>query len=655
MQHVAPDPQEHCSCPWDWLLIAGVAIAVALLGLLPEVIPALIGRAGHVWTPFNSANHMGGDMYYYAPMVQQVLAGHIPPMPPNADPALEAGSPEAFRWLSYVIAALPGLASSDPRLPILWGYVLPPVAAFVGAALICRALTGRVWSSVVVGLLATFYYQFWHSLPPTLRSLSPSGIAEWWNRTERGFETRLARAASVYEGPLYSDMFRFLLPCMSLALLALFFFLLLRVDQERKVWLTAMAIPAACLMAFSYPPHALIAYFLLVMFAAVNVFSRDWEGLLHIMGVGVACLVFLVLARVPQQLTAGFSENTFISAVYSSEDAIKNDQVSWRSVISLVVSKYTLSLAAALALSWNDLRLRRAVIAVGCIAVLMSGAVLLPQLYSVRFLNRGIDHLWFIVMATVVAAWVVPRARQRWGSLSRHATATGVALAVALISLPAAGFSALLNHNLTDGRRFVPEGQWQAYQWLAKNAEGETVAALSWEDVEFIAVYMPKLRAIFSNADLSNQRPELAMAAFVGTWKDVGLTADKLRDWTQRSVEVEERRRRVFYKETASPFLSKDDYAASRIAQAVVYYPYITKFAGEEVADGEPKAKRASDAFVRNVLKIYADSPSGYIAAHGVRTLMLSPFEKALLAPEALANWQVEFETPERSIYRRVR
>jgi hypothetical protein len=111
----------------------------------------------------------------------------------------------------------------------------------------------------------------------------------------------------------------------------------------------------------------------------------------------------------------------------------------------------------------------------------------------------------------------------------------------------------------------------------------------------------------------------------------------------------------VFYNETASPFLSKDDYAASRIAQAVVYYPYITKFAGEAVADGEPKAKRASDAFARNVLKIYADSPSGYIAARGVRTLMLSPFEKALLAPEALANWQLEFETPERSIYRRVR
>ena len=654
MQHVAPDPLEHCSRPWGWLPIGLGAIAVALLALLPELIPALVGRAGHVWTPFNSANHMGGDMYYYAPMVQQVLSGHLPPMPPNAAPGLEVGSPEAFRWLSYVIAALPGLVWSDPRLPILWATVVPPVAAFIGAALICRALTGRVWSSVAVGLLSTFYYQFWMSFPPTLNSFSPAGISEWWNRTGRGFETRLDRAASVYEGPLYSDMFRFLLPCMSLALVALFFFLLLRVDQDRKVWLTVLAIPAGCLMAFSYPSHALIAYLLLVMFAALNFCSRDWEGLLHIMAIGVACLVFLFLASVPQQLTTGFSENTFISAVYSSDDATTSDHVTWRSVISLLVSKYTLSLAAALALAWNDLQLRRAVIVVGGVTVLMSGAVLLPSLYTIRFLNRGIDHLWFVVMATVVAAWLVPRVQQRWSTLSRYSTATGVALAVALFALPTVGLSALLNHNLTDGRRFVPEGQWQAYQWLAENAEGETVAALSWDDVEFIAVYMPKLRAIFSNADLSNHRPELAMAEFVGTWKDLGLTADKLKDWTQRSVEAEVRRRRVFYQKSASPFLSADDYAASRIAQAVVYYPYITRFAGEAVADGKAKAKRSSDAFVRNVLKIYADSPSGYIEARGVRTLILSPYEKALVSPAALANWQLVFETPERAIYRRV-
>jgi hypothetical protein len=545
MQHVAPDPQEHRSRPWGWLPIGLVAIAVALVAVLPELIPALVGRAGQVWTPFNSANHMGGDMYYYAPMMQQVLTGHIPPTPPNAVPGLEGGSPEAFRWFSYLIAALPGLVWSDPRVSILWAYMLPPVAAFIGAALICRALTGRVWSSVTVGILATFYYQFWMSVPPTPKSLSMGGVSDWWTRTAKGFATRLDRAGSVYEAPLYSDMFRFLLPCMSLALLALFFFLLLRVDKDRKVWLTVLAIPPACLMAFSYPPHALITYLLLVMFAAVNFFSRDWKGLLHIVGVGVACLVFLMLARVPQQLTAGFSENTFISAVYSSEDAMASGTVSWLSVISLLVSKYALSLAAALALSWHNVQLRRAVMVVGGVAILMSGAVLLPQLYTVRFLNRGIDHLWFIVMATVVAAALTSALQQRWSTLSKYATGVGAALAVALFALPVAGFSALLNHNLTDGRRFVPEGQWQAYQWLKKNAEGETIAALSWEDVEFIAVYMPKLRAIFSNADLRNQRPELAMAAFVGTWKDLGLTADKLKDWTQRSVEAEERRRRA--------------------------------------------------------------------------------------------------------------
>jgi hypothetical protein len=653
MRSTVPWQQRHAL-----LVMAAGTIATALIVLVPELVPLIAGRDGQVWTLFNSSNYRAGDMYYYAPMIQQVLAGHVPPFPPNAAIEAGAGSPEHFRWLGYVIAAIPGLLIDDPRAPLVWALVLPAIAGFAVAMAFARTVTGRVWMALLVGILATFYFQFWQIIPVLPDSVTLSGLGKWWHLADLRLDKRMTFAEAPYDSYRYSDMFRFLLPSLSFVLLAAFALLLVQVDRHRRVWLTIIAIPAACLMAFSYPSHALIAYLLLVGFAAANLMARDWSGLRDFMAIGLTTLAFLAVAGIPELLSAGFAEDTFISAVYSPEDALSQNHIAWTTLPSLLISKYTVSFVIALALAWGQPLLRRVVAIVGIIAIVLSLTALLPPIYSGRFLGRGIDHLWFIVLAAVFLdrlAALFDRLNAASSGIVGQKGA-GVAAIVAaglLFALPAVGFTTVLRNNLDSDRRFVPLGQWDAYAWLHDNADGEMVAALNWPDIEFIAVYLPNVRTVFGNADLANRRPEVEFPRFVATWKALGLSRSKLEDWARRAVTAEMERRMKFAKNQPAPFLSEDDYAASRLAQALVYYPYISEFEGGPVATVEGTDRRSSDRFVANVLKLYDQAPAEFLVDLGVSTLVLSPFEKTLISVEALAGWQPVYENDQRSIYRR--
>jgi hypothetical protein len=638
--------------------MAAGTIATAVIVLVPELVPLLAGRDGQVWTLFNSSNYRAGDMYYYAPMIQQVLAGHVPPFPANAVIEAGAASPEHFRWLGYVIAAIPGFLIDDPRVPLLWALVLPAILGFVVAMAIARTVTGRVWPALLVAILATFYVQFWQAVPVLPDSISLSGLGRWWHYIDLRLGKRLIYAADPYDSYRYSDMFRFLLPSLSFVLLAAFTLWLIQVDRHRRIWMTVVAIPAACLMAFSYPPHALVAYLLLVGFAAANLVARDWLGFRHFMAIGLATLAFLLIAGIPELLAAGFAEDTFASAVYSPQDALAQSRISWGTLASLLISKYTVSFAIALALVWHQPLLRRLVVIVGVIAIALSITVLLPPIFTGRFLGRGIDHLWFIVLATVffdrlAALFELLNAVSGRIVGPRAAGVVAIIAAGLLFALPAVGFTTVLRNNLDSDRRFVPRGQWDAYTWLRDNADGETIVALNWPDIEFIAVYLPEVRTIYGNADLANRRPEAVFPGFVATWKALGLPRSKLEDWARRAVAAEMERRINFAKSQPAPFLSEDDYAASRLAQALVYYPYISEFEGGPVAIIEGRDRRSSDSFVTNVMKLYDQAPAEFLGDHDVSTLILSPFEKALISDQALADWQLVFDNDQRSIYRR--
>lgn len=633
--------------------------AISVIVLAPELLPAYLGREGQIWTPFNSSNYRLGDMYYYASMIPQVVDGNIPPFPANQLADGPDSSPEQLRWLGYLVAATPAFLTSDPRIPLLWATTLPSVLNFLLAFAIFRSLQGKFVPALMAGLLATFYFQFWRAIPPGPETISLAGIGDWLSLSSRRLEGALGNAKAPYDYYSYSDMFRFLMPAMSFAFLSGFLAITLKVDRHRRVFISFVATVAACLMAFSYPPHTVFSYLLISAFAAVNLWARDWRGFSHFFCIGVVTLVFLFVARIPQKFLTGFDEATFISAVYGVNGGMFAD-VALSDLPVALVSKYSVSFCIVLWIAWGNALLRRFVLVTGSVVVIMSLAAVLPDLYANRILYRGIDHIWFLVLVSVVFRCLQKKSengsRPSGSAIRKKLSHARTPLALAgLMILPIVGFSSLLERNLTDPRRFIPEGQWSAYTWLEENAQGETVAALNWDDIEFIAVYLAQTRTIFGSADLANRRPESEVARFVATWKAFGLSRATFEDWVRRSLETELDRRKSIGSQRSTPLLSTDDYASSRIALALIYFPFVREFDGTPIAGEGRDQWSINEAFIDKLLAVFDQTPvDGFVEKQGVRTLIVSPFEEELLPDDVLANWQLVWQSPERKIYRRI-
>lgn len=630
------------------LLIALSAIGAAAMVLFPELLPAIAGRPDRVWTLFNSANYRAGDMYYYASMLQQVLWGHIPPRPPNA--LANSASPENFRWVSYAIAALPGLLTSDTRIVHLFTLALPSALSMAVGMGLSLYFTRRPWPAFMAALVATFFLQAWCALTVYPSGPRPGALLAWAPQMASSLEASLQLITHIYELDQY-EMLRFAVPSISYVLLACFAFVLVLLDRRRSWPLAVVATAFAILLAFSYPPHTLAAYLLLIAFAAVNLFDRDWAGLRIFVAVGVTTIAALLVAGVPQILVRGFGEATFISSVYGLQSLTLQAASPGAAITHLVLNKYTLSFVAALYASRDVPALRRAVVAIGGVVLVFSCSLLLePSIYS-RFLERGIDHLWLLLISIVF--WnALARRTEFLERIPRHALRA--ALAGVLLLTAAAGFCNLLAVNRQDGRHFIAAGQWAAYDWLARHASGETIAALNWDDIEFIAVYHGNLKCVFGPADLANLKPELGMVSYVSTWKDLGLKRAQLEHWVRRSAAAESGRLEAVREHRPTPYLDADDFAASRIVSALVYYPYIDRFGGGPVATAGPKGWQTAPAFIDNVLEMFDEAPAkGYLSGAGVKYLLMSNDERQLLDEDRLRDYEIVFQSGDRTVLRR--
>ena len=630
------------------ILILISALGAAALVLAPEVVPAIVGRPDRVWTLFNSANYRAGDMYYYASMLQQVLWGHIPPRPPNS--IVEAASPENFRWVSYVVAALPGLITSNTRIVHLFTLALPSALSMAIGTGLSLCFSSRLWPAFMAAFITTFFLQVWSALPIYPSGPGVDALIAWVVQAEASVRASFKFVTNIYEPDQY-EMLRFAVPSISYALLAGCALVLIFLDRNRSWALAAASTIFVVLLVFSYPPHALAGCLLLVSFAAANLFTRDWAGLKIFVAVGLATIAVLLVAKVPQTLMQGFGSDTFISSVYGLQ-SLKLQAVSPAVALThLLLNKYTLSFAAMVFASWRIPRLRRAVLVIGGVVLASSCSVLLEPSIASRFLERGIDHLWLLLLSIVfwnaVAPWI-----EALGRAPRIAIRTVVTAFFVIAA--GAGFWNLFTVNRVDARQFIPSGQWAAYSWLALNAPGETIAALNWDDIEFIAVYEGNLKSVFGPADLANLKPELEVQSYVSTWKDLGLKREQLQQWVSRSAETEFNRIEGFATHRPTPFLNADDFAASRIVSALVYFPYIDRFAGAPIATTGPKGWQTATTFIDNVLQMFDQAPStGYLAGAGVKYLLLSNDERRLLDEDRLKDYEVVFQSNDRTVLRR--
>ena len=629
-----------------WMLLS--ALGAAALVLAPELLPAIQGRPDHVWTLFNSANYRAGDMYYYASMMQQVLHGHVPPHPPNS--LTLSGSPENFRWLPYVIGSLPGLITDDTRVVHLFTLVLPTILSMVLGIGFCLYLTGRLWAGFVSAFIATFFLQVWCQLTLFSRSMTPSGLAEWCRNSWVTFRDAFKFITDIYE-PDQFEVLRFAVPSISYVLLAGFAFTVVLLDSRRSQSLTIVSIVYAVLMAFSYPPHALVAYFLLISYATLNLVQRDWRGVRTFFAVGLATIACLFVIGVPKLLMQGFGEDTFISSIYGANSLVLETSSLGEIFSRIILNKYTVIFVLVLYMSSGQVRLHRTVVGIGSVVLLLSLSLVFSSSVSARFLERGVDHLWLLLISIVF-----------WNSLDRRLDSmTSQArvgskglLAVLLVATAGAGFWALLETNRTDGRRFIPSGQWAAYNWLAANASGQTIAALNWDDIEFIAVYHGDIKSVFGPADLANSKPEVAMVRYVSTWKELGLQREQLVKWLERAAQADFKLIANFRLHKPTPFLGDDEFVASRIAAALVYYPYIARFNGEPIATTDASGWHTAPSFIDNVTKMFDQAPErGFLSGAGVRLILLSNFERQFIDESRLKDYETVYQSTNRTILRR--
>jgi hypothetical protein len=639
------------SAHFFWLLAVAASLLTGAFVLAPELAPAIVASTDEVWTPFNSANFKVGDMYYYAPMIQEVLLGRIPPVAPNGTDSF-ANSPEALRWLNYMVAALPGFIIDDPRAPILWTLFFPPAAGAFVTTVLAAFLTGRGLHAVIVGVLAALSLQFWQFMPATPDVYSGHGIFSWTVQTLQSLRGTLGRSMDVYDTFAYSELFRFMIPGVSFVLLSAFVLTLVWLVDRPRAWRAVLVAVFASLMAFTYPSQMLIAYLAMIGMLIANLVQRDVQRVGVMLFAGLATLGFLFLTGHPAKMLAVFSDQSFVSAVYGSSENLVVAPSLLSVLAAVMMSKYSIGAALSVLCATGNPALQRLTLIVGGIAcLLMSATQIAPPLAS-RFLSRGIDFLFFSVLLICITNALVHHFLPRMAHQNYWRLAGGGLFAIFLI-VPISGFANLLERKLSDARSTVPAGQWQAYSWLRENAQGEVIAALNWDDIDFIGVYLPNTRTVFGSADLALRLPEAEAARFVATWKDLGLARSHIDDWASAAMGAEWARLAAYSAQTPTPFLSPQDFAASRLASAINYFPYISTFSGSPPIEEGTVPWVSSQDFVTTWLELFDAAPEEFLAREGVSYLLVSDSDHELLPPGALASWTIVFETDKRYIYER--
>lgn len=137
------------------LFIAGLLFCVVVV-ILPELVPAIMGREGYVWSPLHSQNYRFGDLYYYGAWLKEVLESGIPAYSPTAGELYGQPLIETWRFLALALAALPGLIISDMRVLIVFDYGFSAALFFSTAYLFSYWHTRNHGISLFAGIAVFF-------------------------------------------------------------------------------------------------------------------------------------------------------------------------------------------------------------------------------------------------------------------------------------------------------------------------------------------------------------------------------------------------------------------------------------------------------------------------------------------------------------------
>lgn len=635
-------------------LLIGVsgALFCMILMIAPDLLPALVGKPGYAWTPINSQQYRVGDAYYYAAWVAEVLRSGIPPDSPTA---LElAGRPliESVRWLPLAVSAIPGLLLEDFRLVYIVDFALTALVLFLVPYFIARRELKSAWGGLVAGIAVLFFIGQWWSLLPTAPGAPSYPIVSDWLDVIYRQATRYAFKAffDIWETEGLQGSFRFINNSISAPLLLLYVLgcFVIYCRETLPVFSTIAVSVMSPLMAFSYPSRTIVAYLVLAGLAGMALLRRKRIPAIVLISIGAATIAILLVSGFVPYSRRVFAQNELWNNIFVTETRALIDRPLASMLLIVTLNKYTLSFALSLLLVWRHANLRDLTIVIGSLACALTGVFLfdMPLLWP-RFFDRGIDHLWFMcLMLALVAGWktYVERNLPRF-----FAMALAVPIVCFMLAVPVRGFGDFALASAKNLTRFMPGGRWEAVQWLRKHsAPGNVAAALDWDDVAFIPIYTGTKLAV-NNMIIGGRSPTEELRRYVLIWKMLGYERDVLKSRLNDMIFAATTRRALRPQDYRNPPLtSAETYAASQIAEAVLYWPYVSRVGGLEITQAN---KTVNPAFVDWAMSLY-DAANGESAAAdlGLEYVLISGAERDF--PRSMhGRFDLVFENSTHQIY----
>lgn len=623
-----------------WYL-AGV-LTCSIVILLPDLIPAVVGRPEHTWSPLRSMNYHVGDLYYYAAYVREALDQGWPVHSPSAQELRGTPLIETWRFAGIFLAALPGLFLSDIRFVIIAGYALSVTLYFSAGFAIARTLGVGPVAAAVAGFAVTFWTdRVWTAIPT-----HPDRITDtvaWLGTAWTILKAAPAATLTVPDIDYYGNAFRYVNMSLSGPILLMYFALVVfAYVKESRVALLALA-GAAPLMAFSYPSHTLIAYALLVIFAGISLLQRNMQGFVGFSAVGAATLIFLEAIGYRSLLSNVFQNSELWLNIFQRErfEIVVQDA---NEFFGVLLNKYSLS---AMFLLWLLRKNKGAFWVAFAVSVIGVGLSLVhlfatPQLWA-RFLGRGIDPIWFLMLVVAIAVSLarlgqVGEASSVWKRLppaSRYVRPFAqAALVGVVVAIPAICFARVGIDRLHDGGKFLPNAVYESYRWMGKNVPSQgIVAAADWEDITLLPVYTT-VDLVVGHSVIDGRSPTDELRRYVDLWKFLGRSKDELIALLDTAPKVTSN---LGLYGASRPFLGGRDFEASQLMLGVIYWPYVNLVDGVTVVD--PKTGNITPQFRNVVDAMFARANPAEFLDHYKVDYVLMPADEArsLAANERLS------------------
>jgi len=568
-----------------FIFLAGLVFCIALV-IMPEVLAAIHTPEGFVWSPVHSQNYRLGDLYYYGSWLKEMLDAGLPAYSPSAGEL--AGQPliETWRSVGLAIAAIPGILIKDIRYLIVFDYGLSAALFFAAGYFFALILLRNHWIACLTGISVLFL---------TDRLWVPAGpysgtILGFWQVPASFFSLIIHYFRDIRTVPdydIFGSAFRFINVSFSAPVLLLYYLLatLTYIKGNKKSFFVLCIVSP--LMAFTYPSHTVIAYGLLLMYSALSVVRRNFRTGIAFMSIGAATLIFLEIIRYRQLFRQLLETSQLWNNIFASEKMvlITGDVGTLFSIV--LTGKYLLSFLLLYFLTKNKPALRDVVIATATIAVFLSGIYLfdMPQL-STRFLGRGIDYPWFLLMTVVVLSAFYEKIKNlnmtrnvldNAGNFYRW-TLKGTAMIVFIIivSFSSYAFGHIALHTRANNSRFIPRETMNAYRWIDKSLPPKTeIATLDWEDITLLPVFT-KANLVVGHTVIDGRSLDDELDRYIATWKYIGLSRQEF----ERILVNGPKAMRSLCSGSAyerTPVLADDLFNAAQFMNGILYWPHIKK------------------------------------------------------------------------------